>query len=106
MGVIYRPSDRSQQFCLGGHKNDIVSLAVSDCGRYIATGDVGLEVKVCVWDAQTGKLVRTMEKVHKRGVACMAFSPDGRFLCSVGHDENHTTCVYTTMNGEWNDGHR
>ncbi|GMH75277.1 hypothetical protein TrLO_g13994 [Triparma laevis f. longispina] len=106
VGVIYRPSDRSQQFCLGGHKNDIVSLAVSDCGRYIATGDVGLEVKVCVWDAQTGKLVRTMEKVHKRGVACMAFSPDGRFLCSVGHDENHTTCVYTTMNGEWNDGHR
>ena len=36
----------------------------------------------------------------------MAFSPDGKYLCSVGHDENHTTCIYTTMNGEWNDGHR
>ena len=105
VGVIYRPSDHSQQFCIG-HKNDIVCLAVSACGRFVSTGDVGLDVDVCVWDALTGKLLKIMERVHKRGVACMAFSPDGKYLVSIGHDDNHTTCVYTTLNGEWADGHR
>ena len=105
VGVIYRPSDHSQQHCIG-HKNDIISLNVSECGRFVATGDLGLEVEVKVWDALTGKLIITMEKVHTKGVGQLCFSPDGKFLCSIGHDENHTMCVYQTLNGEWNDGHR
>ena len=106
VAVISRPSDRSQQFCCNGHQSDIVALAVSECGKFIATGDVGLDVTVCVWDALTGKPLKSMEKVHKKGVACMCFSPDGKYLSSVAHDETHTTCIYQTFNGEWNDGVR
>ena len=106
VGVIGRPSDRSQQFCVDGHKGDIVALTVSACGGYVATGNVGLEVTVCVWDALTGKLVKMMKRVHKRGVACLAFSKDGRFLASVGHDENHTVAVYESLSGDWSGGRR
>ncbi|GMI46711.1 hypothetical protein TrCOL_g1657 [Triparma columacea] len=104
IAVIGRPGDKSQQFCAGGHKGDVVTLTVSACGGFVATGNVGEEVTVCVWDALTGRLVKMMERVHKRGVVALAFSPDGRYLASVGHDENHTVAVYETLSGEWSDG--
>jgi microtubule-associated protein-like 6 len=79
LGVIYRPSDHSQQFCVG-HKNDVICLQVSACGRFVATGDLGEDVEVKVWDALTGRLIVTMEKAHKKGVSQLAFSPDGRYV--------------------------
>jgi len=105
VGVIYRPSDHSQQHHFG-HKNDIISLAVSSCGRFCATGDLGKDVSVRVWDALTGQLLTSLSEAHTRGVTKLCFSPDSKYLVSIGMDDNHTTCVYTTLNGEWNDGHR
>ena len=105
VGVIYKPADHSQLFHFG-HKNDIISLTVSSCGRFCATGDLGKDVSVRIWDALTGQLLNNLDKVHWRGVSHLAFSPDSKYLVSIGMDDNHTTCVYETLNGEWNDGHR
>ncbi|EXB89953.1 Mitogen-activated protein kinase-binding protein 1 [Morus notabilis] len=58
-------------------------VAVSKDGRFIAAGESGTQLAVLVWDVETLALVYEL-KGHLFGVGCIAFSPDGRHLVSVG----------------------
>jgi microtubule-associated protein-like 6 len=90
LGVIYTASSHAQQFHTG-HRGEVVALAVDAHGLAAATGDGGGEVRV--WDASTGKVLCALPRFHVDGISQLAFSPDGRWLASVGGDEFHTvTC--------------
>lgn len=53
LGVIYDP--RTGQQCFHkGHKGDIISLTVSSCRRFAASGDAANPPRVHVWDTVTG----------------------------------------------------
>lgn len=39
-----------------GHSDEVLTLALSDDGRYLASA--GKDRKVCIWDAEKGKWVR------------------------------------------------
>jgi WD40 repeat protein len=77
--------------CDEGHRADIAGVAFSPDGKWIASAGGGLsggvlslgEVKL--WDAETGKLVRSFDG-HLWTVVAVAFSPDGKRLASAGTD--------------------
>ena len=70
------------------HRSHIRSVAISPDGRLIATGAVN-DGTVRLWDAQTGREVRTMPgHAHDAQVYC-SFSPDGTRIASVGGSLNN-----------------
>lgn len=49
----------------------------------IASGQSGLNSDVLVWDFNDRTLLYRFQE-HSRGVACLSFSDDEAFLCTVG----------------------
>lgn len=53
MGVIYDPRTGQQSYHTG-HSGDVISLTVSTCRRFAASGDAANPPRVHVWDSVTG----------------------------------------------------
>lgn len=87
---------------LTGHVSLASSLAATGDGTRIVSGSY--DGSICVWEAGTGKLVRTIESPEPgagRNVAkckCLAVSPDGTWL--VAARPNKTLVLYDTSSGE------
>lgn len=79
VGVVYNTREHSQKFFLG-HNDDIISLALHPDKTLIATGQVGKEPYICIWDSYTVQTVSILKDVHTHGVACLAFDSDGQPL--------------------------
>ena len=66
------------------------SLALHPERSLVATGQVGKEPYVCVWDTFSVQTVSLLKDGHSHGVACLAFSADGqvcRLLVGFSHHE-------------------
>jgi len=50
--------------------------------------------------------VKKLPRFHKRAITSVAFSADGKRICSVGQDDDHSVAVWKSVNGEWADGKR
>ena len=89
-------NERKQKFSIE-HTDKIMSLAVYNVSKtfsHVATGQVGLKPKICVWASHTMENLVTILGFHKVGVNHLAFSPNGEYLVSVGMDEWHSLAVY------------
>jgi WD40 repeat protein len=84
-------------FPLEGHTSLVRSLAVSPDGKHLASGGTPVhwdaqnhtangDNTVKIWDADTGRLVKSLEGHTSWGIAGLAFSPDGRWLASGDAD--------------------
>lgn len=69
----------------------VYAIAFSPDGKYIAAG--GDRSKACIWNVETGKLVRTLD--HNAVVQVVSYSPDGKYLATGTWDtykvKNHET---------------
>lgn len=107
VGVVANPSDGSQSF-YQGHVDDIISIAVDPTGSMCATGGKttinsrgrSVDASIHIWDIASGSAVATIAKAHKRAVAGITFSPDGRLVASVGDDNKHTLRIHKVATGE------
>lgn len=99
VGVVYNTREHSQRFYLG-HNDDIISLALHPERSLVATGQVGKEPYVCVWDTFTVQTVSLLRDGHTHGIACLAFSADGQRLASVGLDAKNTVCIWEWRRGK------
>jgi len=54
------------------------SLALHPERVLVATGQVGKEPYICVWDSYTVQTVSILKDVHTHGIACLAFDLEGQ----------------------------
>ena len=92
VGVVYDAAAHAQRFFVG-HDDDVTRLALDSSRDYVATGQVGREAWVCVWQASSMQELARLSHVGVRGVAAVGFSASGRLLASVGLDDAHTVHV-------------
>ncbi|PWA20112.1 hypothetical protein CCH79_00017699, partial [Gambusia affinis] len=99
VGVVHNRQLHSQRFYLG-HDDDILSLSIHPLKDYAATGQVGRDPAVHVWDVQSLKCLSLLRGQHQRGVCALDFSADGKTLVSVGVDDEHSIVVWDWKRGE------
>ena len=92
-GVCYDGREHAQQF-FTAHTDDIVSLAMHPEREIIATGQVGKDPSICVWSSTTCELLAELKGFHQRAVCALSFDGTGKFLASVGMDDDHSVAVY------------
>ena len=69
--VVCDMADPHDQVFLRGHDDNITCLALSNSGRYVASGQYGDNSDAIVWDYDSKKLLYRMSD-HDHGVACLA----------------------------------
>ena len=80
--VKYNPEDNKQK---GFYKSSkaISCLAVSQDGKFLAVGERGQSPLITIWNIEKYEKLASLA-YHKHGVGCLAFSPDSRYLVTVG----------------------
>ncbi len=90
-------------FSFEGHEGNIEAFAFSPDGKIIASGSGTIfgasrsENLVKLWDAATGKELRTLAG-HTAEVNAVAFSPDGKMLASASSD--NTVKLWNVTDGK------
>jgi len=102
-GIVYDVQSGQQKFYLE-HTDDIISLTVNQHHKYqnvVATGQLGNNSYIHVWDGISRNTVSILKGVHTSGVCYLNFSSSGKLLLSVGVDQEHTVAIW-----RWSEGSR
>lgn len=103
--VVYDSKSHSQEHFFG-HNDDVICLAQHPLDKNIfATGQVativdriGTPPHICIWDSTDLKQMWVLPNAHIRAVRTLGFSCDGKYLASVGDDDNFTIKVWDWKN--------
>ncbi|XP_075898976.1 cilia- and flagella-associated protein 52 [Nelusetta ayraudi] len=93
--ILKRIKDGKQDF-LHGHTNNVSCVSVSKSGSYIASGQVnfmGFKAVVIIWD-YAQRTVYAQLQLHKAKVEAVDFSPDDRYLVSLGGQDDDSIVVW------------
>lgn len=99
--VVIEDINSKKQTFLQGHTSNVICLAVSKCGRFIASGQVthmGYKADIILWDyAEKKEISRFI--LHKVKVQALAFSPNSMYLVSLGgrDDGRWILCWYNIV---------
>jgi len=99
LGIVYNKTAGVQRF-YNEHSDDILCLSLHPFKNYVATGQIGRDPSIHIWDVETMKTLSILKGGHYRGVCSLSFSNDGKKLASVGLDDYHTICVWSWRKGE------
>ncbi|KAF5908504.1 mitogen-activated protein kinase-binding protein 1-like isoform X1, partial [Clarias magur] len=91
--VLLNPTKNQQQHIINTSRKTITALAFSSDGKYLVTGECGHLPAVRVWDVADGSQVAELQE-HKYGVACVAFSPNGKCIVSIGSQHDMSVNVW------------
>jgi len=96
-GVVYDGNEHVQQF-FTFHGDDILCLAIHPELDIVATGQAGRDPVVCVWSTKTCEILAELRGFHQRAVVSLSFDSTGKFLATVGLDDEHSIAVYDWEN--------
>ncbi|XP_033151165.1 mitogen-activated protein kinase-binding protein 1 isoform X1 [Drosophila mauritiana] len=101
--VLFNAKRQTQAYLVNTSRKAFTSVAFSRCGRYVATGECGINPAIKVWELETpngslehcsgGSVVAEFVD-HKYAVTCVAFSPTGKYLVSVGSQHDMIVNVF------------
>ncbi|KAJ3312304.1 Cilia- and flagella-associated protein 52 [Boothiomyces sp. JEL0838] len=94
--VVVSDSKKPSQEFLQGHTNVVTCIAISKCGKYIASGQVthmGFQADIILWDFEKRALLKRLS-LHKVKVQALAFSPSGKYLASLGGEDDNAVIVW------------
>ncbi|ETW03494.1 hypothetical protein, variant [Aphanomyces invadans] len=103
VGIMYDRDTNTQKHHLG-HTDDILCMAMSPSGRFVATGERGKKPTIRVWDAKSGATLSVLAGFHSRGVVSVTFSHDEKTIASVGEDDDHSLAIWEDKGGAWSKG--
>jgi len=93
--VIHSLKSQKQEF-LSQHSDIITCIAISKSGKYLASGQathMGFKTDILVWDFKTRKHVATL-KLHKVKVEALSFSPNDKYLASLGGKDDGSVVIW------------
>ncbi|GBM34108.1 Mitogen-activated protein kinase-binding protein 1 [Araneus ventricosus] len=95
--VLYNTRKNKQRHLVSDAKRNITTLSFSWDGKYLVTGECGAVSHVRVWDVQ--KLTQVADlSGHKHGINCVAFSPNMKYVVSVGSQHDMVVNVWDWRN--------
>ncbi|CAG9462289.1 unnamed protein product [Pedinophyceae sp. YPF-701] len=100
--VVRRRDDPSDQRFLRGHNDKVSCLALSNSGKYLASGQqtyMGFTAPIIVWDLETLEIVHRLS-LHKVKVQSLTFSCDDQFLASLGGHDDNALVLWDVVSGE------
>ncbi|NXX44697.1 CFA52 protein, partial [Tricholaema leucomelas] len=95
--VVIQELDSKKQTFLHGHTNNVSCVVVSRNGAYVASGQVtflGFKADIILWDFQRKELLARLS-LHKGKVQGLAFSPNSRYLVSLGGLDDGSVVVWS-----------
>eukprot|EP00095_Tigriopus_kingsejongensis_P003257 maker-scaffold69_size418775-snap-gene-2.28 protein:Tk03257 transcript:maker-scaffold69_size418775-snap-gene-2.28-mRNA-1 annotation:"mitogen-activated protein kinase-binding protein 1-like isoform x2" len=95
--VLYNPRKNRQSHITNISRKTITSLAFSEDGRYLVTGECGHLPSVRVWDVQEKQLVAEFSG-HKFGINVVSFAPNNKYVVSVGSQHDMIVNVWDWRN--------
>ncbi len=84
------------------HTDDIICLAINEHPKFrnvVATGQIGAQPEVNIWDASSKQTLSVIKGFHTRGVCAVNFSCSGKLLLTVGLDDEHSIAVWRWQEG-------
>ncbi|KAM6939824.1 cilia- and flagella-associated protein 52 [Xenentodon cancila] len=93
--ILQKITDGKQQF-LHGHTNNVSCISVSRSGAYVASGQVtsmGSKAPIIIWN-YAQKTVHAELALHKVKVEALAFSPNDKYLVSLGGLDDGSVVVW------------
>lgn len=89
---------KNLQRIIRGHDDFSTCLAVANHANLIATGQVGNNSDVLVWDFAQGKILFRLSE-HDYEVSCVEFSHNDRLLLSIGNFMDKRLFVWDNLTG-------
>lgn len=111
--VVIKNTKTNTQAFLQGHTDKVSCVTLSNCGRYIASGQVtamGFKATVIVWDAaagiknantadSTGELLYRLD-LHKVKIQDLSFSPNSQYLATLGGQDDNNLVIWDVETGK------
>jgi WD40 repeat protein len=97
VGVVLNPENNTQTHFFE-HTDDILCLAIHPDMQTLATGEIGPNPLICVWDSATSECLARIMGTLKKGVCQLAFSNNGKLLAAAAADDYHCVAIY-----DWNE---
>ena len=73
LGIVYSAATHKQRY-YGNHTDDILCLALHPAKDFVATGQVGRDPPIHVWNAATMEPLSVLKGEHFRGICALDFS--------------------------------
>ncbi|XP_060582895.1 mitogen-activated protein kinase-binding protein 1-like [Ruditapes philippinarum] len=96
--VLYNPKKNKQGHIFNVSKKTLTSLAFSSDGKHLVTGESGFQPAVRVWDVAEKTQVAEFHG-HKFGISCVAFSPNLKYIVSIGTQHDMQVNVWNWRTG-------
>lgn len=95
--VLMNQKLRTQRFYCQ-HHGTVTALSTHKLESIAASGDLGEVPSIRVWNCDTLETICVLSGFHRRCINHLKFSPDGKYLISVGQDDYHSIALYDWKN--------